>query len=884
MRRAMFLSQDSAVLCLTLRGLDRLGILAPSLDGERALADLHPVLNEAGFGALRVAMHSLSGAGWLAAGSPSMDPETAAFRWTDAGRRAMSQRERYVGLGNLLAGFATGGGEVWRRPWSEPQVESFLEHVAAAIDRRGSPEGGADGQEELIREQLGLALVVPLMLWLHESSRLGDRGPDLPDGPFGEGAARLLGALGWLQAGDRGWTESGEHARAFALNFGGVITYLPLFARLPEIYRGELNVAHEPGEPEWHVLRELNLRISGAAHRRYFSESEGLFLDLFDREPIERQPAFVADMGCGDGSWLLHLHRTIRERTLRGRRLADHPLLMVGIDPDPGAREMTREKLEATGAKALVISGDVTDPDRLAKDLAAHGLRIEDGLHIRAFIDHERTYRGGGDATWAPGWASSVYMDAEGRAISADDVERDLIAHLARWRPHVRQHGLVVLEAHCVAPAVMSRHLGALHGIAFDAHQAYSKQYTVDHASFLRCCQEAGLQPEGLSERRYPAGRPFVSISLNRLLAPDEGPPFPGSGTSLPREDSWQPDSDVDLEDGRALHEILFTGGDVRYPALWCAAPTGFVVGGALEALEARLRTAREGEAIRVLDYGAGTGTATIELLEACHERDFEQRLERAGATLEIHLVDLPSSWFAQGYELLRDCGWTRFHSLRGAKGGFRPLAEALGGRVVDVAMASMVFHLIPPRALGRTAAGLADVLAPNGVLVWSAPDLGPAAADSVLLHDPNRRLRERWLELLADADPEGLSPMLGEAVRRARAELDEEGLRRAGERADRRIRPRPLASEVTDALAPRFAGEVRSTAYEMLSEEVVQGLLVPSNQAEYLPEIADRPLRERAIRELMRNDVLPAMQAGPAGTALGLNLHWTLGRFSRRR
>jgi hypothetical protein len=69
-----------------------------------------------------------------------------------------------------------------------------------------------------------------------------------------------------------------------------------------------------------------------------------------------------------------------------------------------------------------------------------------------------------------------------------------------------------------------------------------------------------------------------------------------------------------------------------------------------------------------------------------------------------------------------------------------------------------------------------------------------------------------------------------------------------------------------------------------MLSEEVVQGLLVPSNQAEYLPEIADRPLRERAIRELMRNDVLPAMQAGPAGTALGLNLHWTLGRFSRRR
>jgi hypothetical protein len=196
--------------------------------------------------------------------------------------------------------------------------------------------------------------------------------------------------------------------------------------------------------------------------------------------------------------------------------------------------------------------------------------------------------------------------------------------------------------------------------------------------------------------------------------------------------------------------------------------------------------------------------------------------------------------------------------------------------------MANMVFHLIPPRALERTAAGLASVLSPDGVLAWSAPDLGPPAPDSVLLHDPNRALRERWLELLADADPGDLSPSLGEAVRRGR-ELDEGRLQQARERAERRIRPRPLAGEVTAALGPHFAGEVRTTAYEMLCEEVVDGLLVPSNQAEYLPEIEDRQLREGTIRELMLNEVLPAMQAGPAGTALGLNLHWTLGRYARR-
>ena len=71
--------------------------------------------------------------------------------------------------------------------------------------------------------------------------------------------------------------------------------------------------------------------------------------------------------------------------------------------------------------------------------------------------------------------------------------------------------------------------------------------------------------------------------------------------------------------------------------------------------------------------------------------------------------------------------------------------------------------------------------------------------------------------------------------------------------------------------------------AYEMRAEEIARGLLVPSNQAEYLPEVEDPERREEIIRELMLADVIPALQAGPAGTALGLNLHWTLGAHTKR-
>jgi hypothetical protein len=68
-----------------------------------------------------------------------------------------------------------------------------------------------------------------------------------------------------------------------------------------------------------------------------------------------------------------------------------------------------------------------------------------------------------------------------------------------------------------------------------------------------------------------------------------------------------------------------------------------------------------------------------------------------------------------------------------------------------------------------------------------------------------------------------------------------------------------------------------------MVAEDIVRGLLVPSNQAEFLPELTDRALREAVITDLMRNEVVPKLRQGPAATGLGLNFHWTLGAYRRR-
>lgn len=871
MRRQMFLAQDGVTLCMTLRGLDAIGALEPSLARSQTLPELVPGLTTAGFGALRVAIHGLLATGW-ASEPPAFDPRTARLAWSEAGREAMERRSRYLGIGDFLASFEERGAAAWTSDWTTGQVDTF-----AALAGECRP-----GEQDLVQAHLDGALTVPALLWLHETKRLGEDAPALPGGGLGAALRSFLEARGWLDPQSGGWTETGVQARAFGLHFGGVATYLPLLTNLERLYRGELTVVPAPvsEEPEWHVDRALNVRISAAAHGRYFADSNPLFAEIFNREPVAEQPRFVADMGCGQGSWLTHLHELIATETLRGRHLDEHPLTMIGIDPDPIALEEARLNLEAKGVPALLLSGDVTDPEALQALLAEHGVAIEDGLHIRSFIDHERTYLGADPQLEAPGLATGVYIDGQGAPISGKDVERDLIAHLGRWARLVPRHGLVVLEAHCTDPQIVARNLGSMHGLAFDAHQAYSKQYPVDHPAFLECCRSGGLEPVSHAEIRYPGTRPFVAISLNRLLAASLEP-LPAIEPGAPRHDTWRPPVGVDLEDGRALHGIIFRHGDIRFPASWCAAPTGFVVGRALGEIETRIDSLEGGGTVRVLDYGAGTGTATIELLKACRERRIAERLEAAGAALELHLVDLPSSWYAQGYELLRDCAWTRFHSLRG-ENGFRALGEVLKGVEIDVAMANMVFHLIPDRALARTMDGLAGVLGPDGLLAWSAPDLGPASPGSVLLHDPNRALRERWVELLRGEAEPGSETVAG-AVRQARKELDEEGLQRAQDRADRRIRPRPLAAEVAAAMASRFEGELELATYEMVGEDIVRGLLVPSNQAEFLPELADRPLREAVITELMRNEVIPKLRQGPAATGLGLNFHWTLGAHRRR-
>ena len=883
LRRLSFLFQDGMVLSATLRGLDAIGLLAASLEREATVAQLRPGLTRPAFGQIRVGLRTLAQAGWIQ-DAPALAAEHTTIRWTDAGRAVARHHAHFIGLGEYLATFADNRSGAWAAPWEGERATRLAELADTAAARWELDELEPTALREQVAAQLDGALASPLLLWLDATGGLagdGD-GPQLPDGDSGEQAGRVLATLGWID-GHGAWTEAGRHGLDFVAHLGLVGSYLPMFARLPDLYRGEVTATYAPGDDsvrEWHIQDETNLRASSVAHGRYFADADPIVASIFDREPLADQPRFVVLAGCDDGRWLVHMYELIRDRTRRGRQLDERPLRMVGIDRSAAAVARAREALDAAGIDGLVLRGDTGDPTAVRDALHAHGLPIEDGLHVHAFVDHERRYSGGHAPEGGAGMSSGAYIADDGAALTGADVEADLSAHLARWVPHVARHGVLVLEAHCVSPAVTARHLGALHIIAFDAYNGYAGQYPVERPAFIAAARRAGLRQAATGERRYPTTRPFVAVSLNHMLGDRFGPMIARGDPDAPRRDTWTPKPGTDLRDGRGLHELVFDHGDLRHPRLWASASTSQLVTQTMDTLEERVEALPSGEVLRVLDYGTGTALAAIELLKACRERGFERRLARRGVGFELHLVDIPSSWFAQGHALVQESSWTQCHSLIGADGRFRPLKEVTGGVQMDIVMSSMVFHLIPPKALERVAESLAGITAPGGRLLWNAPDLGIPGPYAVPFHHPNRLVRAHWKKLLLGEIEPG-SPLQRDAIAAARLRA-QDGLPLIDDvRANKRILPEPHTGEaVGEALRGHFTGDVTTQTHEIVVRETLYTLLVPSNQEEYLPEIEDFALRSALIEELMLEEVLPDLRAGPAGTYGGYNVHWTFGDF----
>ncbi|MGH8469997.1 MAG: hypothetical protein ACREVY_13745 [Gammaproteobacteria bacterium] len=908
--RTLFLHHDGIVIGATIRALEKHGLLTHLISHGRVkfreLVDRY----SCNPGYLHVALRCLAAQGWITrAGVPGSD--TMVFEVTPLGEIAAKTFPLYA----EVAEFAYSGIPMERYLFHQRDLDAASAEHYARLSRRCiqdwdlavvDPADQESRLNEIIRKHLDGILVSPFMIaaklrGLLEGEEFACDGLPGPHDNLRAGLAAIE-HLGWVLPEGRRYlfTELGRVACQFTLHYGLTLSYWPMFCRLPSLFfDSSHHVTHvAPGHEETHVDRSLNVLASGVAHRPYFEDSEQILIAIFNREPLAEQPRFVADMGCGDGIWLKRIYEIVAATTLRGRHLGEYPLLMIGADYNAKALEAARRTLETSGVPNITLFGDVTDPTLFAQALGERGIDSVDGLHIRAFIDHNRRYTEPRDKASADKHlvlSTGAYAGETGNAIPNQLLEQNLVEHLRRWAPFIRKHGLIVIEAHNIYPPIAAAYNGKTHATAFDTYHGYSNQYPIDYEAFMSLAEEAGLRAVSHEQRVYPSRLPFVAISLNRFKSAEPAAVV-GRRAAPPRGPaSWRPDGSEDTLDGEALHRFLYHDHDLTRPRRWCASSTGMLVHGLLEDIERRLdrclnpsRTSRQ---LTLVDYGAGTGLATLELIKGLRETGLIQRMQRNGINFKLLLFDFPSGWFAKAFDLLNAFTFIDFHSLTDPDSGkIRLISDIIAPESVDIIYASMVLHLVPPKAMPPLIDSFAEVLQPRGSFYWNSPDTAPASAHAEVIHAPNRALRRVLLDVIdtearvhqvlanVPADQRSAFADLPQRLAEIRRSLTPERRALAKARADKQILAIPTHVEYIEGLLNKCFDGGFATMVSVLSEGDVLALaLLPANQR-YFNEIEDSELRRKLISLLLRYDVLPRFRAGPAGNAVGINLHWTYG------
>ncbi len=381
----------------------------------------------------------------------------------------------------------------------------------------------------LIADFLDGVLIVPLLIALEKNQLLAQSEAkslfwQLPT-LIRKELYQLFRQKGWaLTRGDRiCLTDAGRFMVERALITGVTASYAPMLSQMYDILFSNLDTIfrRDASGHESHINRTLNVVASGFQHEKYFADLNYIVLAIFNRLPLEEQPKYIVDMGCGDGTLLRRIYETIRTKSARGKVLDRYPLWVIGVDYNEKALEVTDRNL-ANLPHHFVMHGDINNPKKLIEDLKHRGIRDpENILHIRSFLDHDRpltlpSYQEEVPTRFHIPY-QGVYVDETGNSISPSVIVQSLVEHLRRWSSIVSKHGLIVLEVHCLDPAVVYKFLDKNESFHFDALQAFSSQQLVEAEVFLMAAAEAGLFLGPEFSKKYPKTFPFTRITLNHF-------------------------------------------------------------------------------------------------------------------------------------------------------------------------------------------------------------------------------------------------------------------------------------------------------------------------------------------------------------------------------
>jgi hypothetical protein len=132
-----------------------------------------------------------------------------------------------------------------------------------------------------------------------------------------------------------------------------------------------------------------NLYLSDA---HYLEDFDSILSQLFNRTPLNQQPKFIIEIGCGDGYLLKHAYQFIKDKTLRGKSLSEYPLECVPLILEEGAIESIRRKLADIPHRTSKIS-DLKSETIQSALLNLRILDLTSSLFLNAFPQVDESFQ-----------------------------------------------------------------------------------------------------------------------------------------------------------------------------------------------------------------------------------------------------------------------------------------------------------------------------------------------------------------------------------------------------------------------------------------------------------------------------------------------------------
>ncbi|WP_303319181.1 class I SAM-dependent methyltransferase [Flavivirga abyssicola] len=521
-RGTIFRHLDGIATATTAHSLDQAGVLKYLLKNEKSSIKKPSKTFNANEGYLNVGLRILSSQGWLNMRINNTD-DTVHYETNSKSKKAFKLVSIYADAVNLLnysVKFPEQG--------IGPDAFNALEKIFVKYEQNfGLSTVKENTIEHQILKHIEGVIAAPIIVLLGLNGffhkyfmEASFRAEEFHKEP--ESFKKILdffSHLGWFskKKATYQFTDKGLFFAKRASAYGVTISYLPTFMKLDDLIFGNPLVlkTESPDEKEKHVDREMNVWGSGGAHATYFKIIDDIIIELFNK-PIEDQPKGILDMGCGNGAFIQHVFDVIEFKTLRGKMLDDHPLLLVGADFNQAALKVTRANLIKADIWAKVIWGNIGRPDILAKDLKEdYNIDLKDLLNVRTFLDHNRIWETPKQIIRSVSDSTGAYS-YQGERISNNLVESSLLEHLQKWKPYVERFGLLIIELHTINPELTANNLGKTAATAYDATHGYSDQFILEVGVFNKIATEAGLHPDPNYFTTFPNNE-LATVSINLL-------------------------------------------------------------------------------------------------------------------------------------------------------------------------------------------------------------------------------------------------------------------------------------------------------------------------------------------------------------------------------